>query len=207
MKIERLVTGELQSNCYIVWDENSLESIIIDPGAESEKIGRLIEDKRLTVKYIVCTHGHFDHIGAVSEVKKKTGAKVVINKKDIEIYMHAGEFAASWGFNIKQPDEPDLLVDDGAELLAGNLHFRVLTTPGHSPGGICLHIQGVLFTGDTIFAGSVGRSDLYGGDIEDLKKSFVRLISLPPDTEIMPGHGDHTTVKKERILNFFVHQI
>ncbi len=204
MKIERLVTGELQSNCYIVWDENSLESIIVDPGAEAEKIFRCIEEKSLAVKYIVCTHGHFDHIGAVSEVKRKTGAKVVINRKDIEIYMHAGEFAASWGFNIEQPDEPDLLVEEGTELRAGSLECRVLTTPGHSPGGICLYVQGVLFTGDTIFAGSVGRSDLYGGDIEALKKSFVRLISLPPETEIMPGHGDYSTIKEERMFNFFV---
>ncbi len=204
MKIERLVTGELQSNCYIVWDENSLESVIIDPGAEAEKIVRRIEEKRLTVKYIVCTHGHFDHVGAVSELKKRTDAKVVISRDDIDIYMRAGEHAASWGFNIEQPDNPDLLVEEGAELLAGNMQFKVLTTPGHSPGGICLYVQGVLFTGDTIFAGSVGRSDLYGGDIEDLKKSFVRLISLPPETEIMPGHGPSSTIEKERILNFFV---
>ena len=97
-----------------------------------------------------------------------------------------------------------MLVEDGAELAAGDLQFRVLTTPGHSPGGICLYVQGVLFTGDTIFAGSVGRSDLYGGDIEALKKSFVRLISLPPETEIMPGHGDYSTIKEERMFNFFV---
>lgn len=207
MKIERLVTGELQSNCYIVWDENSLESIIIDPGAEAAKIAKVIEQKALTVKYIVCTHGHFDHVGAVSELKKKTGAKVVISRDDVEIYMRAGEHAASWGFSIEQPGSPDLLVEEGAELGAGNMHFKVLTTPGHSPGGICLYMQGLLFTGDTIFAGSVGRSDLYGGDIENLKKSFVRLISLPPETEIMPGHGPSSTIEKERILNFFVDYI
>lgn len=204
MKIERLITGELQSNCYIVWDENSLESIIIDPGAEAEKIAKVIEKKALTVKYIICTHGHFDHVGAVSELKKKTGAKVVISRDDVEIYMRAGEHAASWGFKIEQPGRPDLVVEEGAELLAGNMQFRVLTTPGHSPGGICLYVQGVLFTGDTIFAGSVGRSDLDGGDIDDLKKSFIRLISLPPETEIMPGHGPSSTIEKERILNFFV---
>ncbi len=206
MKIERLVTGELQSNCYIVWDEKNLESIVIDPGAEAERIGRLIEEEKLIVKYIVCTHGHFDHIGAVAAVKKKTGAKIVINKEDIEIYMHAGEFAASWGFAIEQPSQPDMLVEEGAEIIAGSLQFRILTTPGHSPGGICLYVRGVLFTGDTLFAGSVGRSDLYGGDMGELKKSFVRLMSLPPETVIMPGHGGSSTIKQERILNFFVHE-
>lgn len=207
MKVKSIIVGPIQSNCYIVYDEKSLDAIVIDPGEEAGKIMREIDEGHLKVHYIVCTHGHFDHIGAVAEVKKKTGAKVVINKKDIEIYKHAGELAASWGFHIEQPPEPDLLVEEGNELIAGGLKFMVLATPGHSPGGICLHGHGVLFTGDTIFAGSVGRTDLYGGDMGELKKSFIRLISLPPDTEILPGHGSLSTVGEEQVTNFFVHEV
>ena len=100
-----------------------------------------------------------------------------------------------------------MLVEEGDEIVVGSLQFRVLITPGHSPGGICLYGQGVLFTGDTIFAGSVGRTDLYGGDIGELKKSFVRLISLPPDTEVLPGHGSRSTIGEEKATNFFVHEV
>jgi hydroxyacylglutathione hydrolase len=207
MKVKNIIVGPIQGNCYIVYDEKSLDAMVIDPGDEAGKIIRRIEENNLKVRYIVCTHGHFDHIGAVAEVKKKTGAKVVINKKDSEIYKHAGELAASWGFHIEQPTEPDLLVEDGAELVVGSLQFRVLATPGHSPGGICLYGQGVLFTGDTIFAGSVGRTDLYGGDMGELRKSFVRLISLPSDTKVLPGHGSGSTIGKERIVNFFVREV
>jgi hydroxyacylglutathione hydrolase len=207
MKVKHITVGPIQSNCYVVYDEKSSDAMVIDPGEEAGKIIKMIEEDKLKVRYIVCTHGHFDHIGAVSEVKKKTGAKVVINRNDSEIFMHAGELAASWGFQIEQPAAPDMLVEDGAELVVGSLHFRVLVTPGHSPGGICLYGQGVLFTGDTIFAGSVGRTDLYGGDMGELKKSFKRLILFPPETMILPGHGGSSTIGKEKIVNFFVHEV
>ena len=207
MKVKSIIVGPIKSNCYIVYDEKSSDAIVIDPGDEAGKIMREIDEDHLKVHYIVCTHGHFDHIGAVAEVKKETGAKVAINKKDIEIYKHAGELAASWGLHIVEPPEPDLLVEDGDEIVVGSLQFKVFITPGHSPGGICLYGQGVLFTGDTIFAGSVGRTDLYGGDMEELKKSFVRLISFPSDTEILPGHGSSSTIKEEKATNFFVRRI
>ncbi len=207
MKIRNIIVGPIQSNCYIVYDEKSLDALVIDPGEEAGKIMREIEEGHLKVHYIVCTHGHFDHIGAVAEIKKKTGAKVAINKNDIELYRHAREFAASWGFYIDQPPDPDLLVEDGDEFVAGSLQFRVLITPGHSPGGICLYGNGVLFTGDTIFEGSVGRTDLYGGDVEELKKSFERLILLPADTEIFPGHGSSSTIRKEKATNFFIREM
>jgi len=207
MKIKSIIVGPIQSNCYIAYDEKSSDAIVIDPGEEAGKIMREIDQNHLKVRYIVCTHGHFDHIGAVAEVKKKTGAKVAINKKDIEIYRHAGELAASWGFHIDQPPDPDLLVEDGDEIVAGSLRFRVMITPGHSPGGICLYGIGVLFTGDTIFAGSVGRTDLYGGDMGELKKSFARLISLPSDTVILPGHGSSSTIREEKTTNFFIHEL
>ena len=207
MKIENIVVGPLQVNCFIAYDEDSLEALVVDPGDEAEKIIRLIEARRLKVSSIVCTHAHFDHIGAVRRLKEVTGARVIIQKGDFEIFMRADEQAVLWGFQIEQPPEPDVYVIDGDEISAGKLSFKVLHTPGHSPGGISLYGQGVIFTGDTIFAGSVGRTDFFGGSMAELKKSFSKIISLPPGTRIFPGHGPLTTVKKEKEHNFFVDEL
>ena len=207
MKIENILVGPLQVNCYIVYDENSLEALVVDPGDEAEKIIGFIESRRLKISSIVCTHAHFDHIGAVRRLKEKTGAQVIIQKEDFEIYMRADEQAVLWGFQIEQPPEPDVYVVGGNEIIVGRLRFKVLHTPGHSPGGISLYGEGVIFTGDTIFAGSVGRTDFYGGSIAELKKSFSKIISLPPETRIFPGHGPSTTVKKEKESNFFVREL
>jgi len=121
--------------------------------------------------------------------------------------MHAEEQAALWGLRIEQPPEPDAYVLEGDEIIAGNLRFRVLHAPGHSPGGICLYGHDVIFTGDTIFAGSVGRTDFPGGSYDSLKKSFARIISLPPETKILSGHGPETNVGRERMSNFFVEEL
>lgn len=207
MKIENIVVGPLQVNCFIAYDEYSLEAMVVDPGDEAEKIISIIEARGLKISNIVCTHAHFDHMGALRRLKEKTGSPVIIQKEDYEIFMRAGEQAVLWGYKIEQPSEPDLYVVDGDELSIGNLHFRVLHTPGHSPGGICLYGEGAIFTGDTIFAGSVGRTDFYGGSIDELKKSFSKIISLPPETIIFPGHGPSTTVKREKEYNFFVHEL
>ena len=172
MKIENIVVGPLQVNYFIAYDEDSLEAMVVDPGDEAEKIIMLIEARRLKVSSIVCTHAHFDHIGALRRLKEKTGAAVIMQKGDYEIYMRAGEQAALWGFQIEQPPEPDMYLGDGDEIGVGRSRFKVLHTPGNSPGGICLYGEGVIFTGDTIFAGSVGRTDFYGGSIAELKKSF-----------------------------------
>jgi hydroxyacylglutathione hydrolase len=207
LEIETLVLGLLQSNCYIISDEKSGEAMVVDPGDEAEKIAVLIDAKKLKVEFIVCTHGHFDHIGGVSAIKEKTGAQIVLHKDDLEIYRGAGLHTVAWGFDIKQPPLPDRLLKEGDVLALGGLRFVVLSTPGHSPGGICLFGEGVLITGDTVFAGSVGRTDLYGGDMESLKKSFARIISLPPETAIFPGHGAPSTVAREKYMNFFIHEL
>ena len=207
--IERLMVGPLQSNCYIVWDENSLEAMVVDPGAEPLKIMRKIKERGLKVSHVVCTHGHFDHIGALSVIKAETGAKIAVGGEDVPLYMHARDQAAAWGFSVEQPPAPDLLLKEGQDLTIGGLIFKILETPGHSPGGICLYNlqQAILFTGDTVFAGSVGRTDFLGGDSEKLKESFARIISLPPDVRVLPGHGDESTIGEEIKSNFFVHEL
>jgi len=207
MKIETVIVGSLQSNCYVVYDEESLDAIVIDPGEQPGKIAEILAGRNLRVSHIVCTHGHFDHLGAVARLKEKTGAPIAMSGDDLELYLQAREQAVSWGFEIEAPPRPDLLVAEGTELAAGSLKFTVISTPGHSPGGICLYGQGVVFTGDTVFAGSVGRTDLYGGSMEALKKSFARVMSLPPETRLFPGHGPSSTIEQEKRFNFFMDEL
>jgi len=207
MKIDNIVVGALQANCFIVYDEDSHDAIVVDPGDDAEKIIRLIEDRKLKVARIICTHGHFDHVGAVTGMKEKTGAAVMLHKGDLDIYMRADKQGALWGFQIEQPPAPDMYIDEGDELAVGGFRLKVLHTPGHSPGGICLYGEGAILTGDTIFAGSVGRTDFPGGSAKELKRSFARIIALPPETRIFSGHGPSTTVKYEKKDNFFVYEL
>lgn len=207
MKIENIVVGPLQVNCLIVYDEDSLDAMVVDPGDEPRKIISFLEGRKLRVSSIVCTHAHFDHIGAVRRLKEKTGAPVILHKGDLDIYRGADKQGILWGFHIEQPSEPDRYMIEGNEIAVGRFRFKILHTPGHSPGGICLYGEGVIFTGDTIFAGSVGRTDFTGGSLADLKRSFARIIALPPETRIFSGHGPLTTVKNEKENNFFVHEL
>jgi hydroxyacylglutathione hydrolase len=207
MKIENVIVGQLQNNCYIVYDEKSLDAMVVDPGDEPERIIDVIEGNKLRVNYILCTHAHFDHIGAVPDIKEKTGAKVVMHKNDLELYLSAKDQAALWGYDLEPLPAPDMFVNEGDELIIGSLKFKVLHTPGHSPGGICLYGEGIILTGDTVFAGSVGRTDFFGGSVEELKKSFKRIISLPLLVKIFPGHGEFSTIKEEKETNFFVQEL
>lgn len=203
MRIDVMTVGPLQANCFIVWDDSSREAIVIDPGDEPDRILSFIKENNLKVRYIVCTHAHFDHVGALPELKVHTGAPVAVHEAEKEIYEGARDMAAFFGYDIEKLPEPDIYLRDNDLINMGSVQLRVLHTPGHSPGGLCLYGNGVIFTGDTIFAGSVGRTDFYGGDINQLKHSFKRILSLPPDTKILPGHGPGTTVDEEKRENPF----
>ena len=203
MIIRSLSVGPLESNCFVVGDKGSKKAMVVDPGDEPDRIMDIVKSEGLLVGYIVCTHAHFDHVGAVPDIKKETGAKVVIHRDEIEIYRGAVDMAAFWGYNLEPLPEPDLFVDDDDEIKVGDLTFQVLHTPGHSPGGICLFGEGIVITGDTLFAGSVGRTDFHGGDMNKLRRSFERLMSLPPETRVLAGHGPVSTIETERSGNFF----
>ena len=207
MLIERFSVGPLDTNAYVIADEETKHAAIIDPGDEPDRILDFVREKGLKVDIIMCTHGHFDHIGAVGDIKKETGAKLVIHNADMDTYSAAKDQAALWGYGVEDLPQPDGFVDEADEVQVGNVKLKVLHTPGHSPGGICLYGEGVLITGDTIFQGSVGRTDFPGGSIEMLKKSFKRLIDFPENTEVYPGHGPETTIGRERKMNFFVHEL
>jgi len=203
MIIKTVVVGPLQVNCYIIADEASKKAVVIDPGDEPERIIDVIKESGLKVEYIICTHGHFDHVGAVIDLKRETGAKVVLHKEDLLLYSSSKDAAFLWGFDAEDQPAPDMYVNDGDIIKAGGLSFEVLYTPGHSTGGICLYSGDIVVTGDTLFEGSVGRTDLPGGDMGRLKKSFQRLMSLPENARVLPGHGHASSIGREKKENMF----
>lgn len=206
MIVEIIAVGPLQANCVILADDSSMKAVVIDPGDEPERISGIIRDRGFSVGMIVCTHGHFDHIGAAGDIRKETGARIALHRDELEIYRGSKDMAAFWGYELEPPPEPDILLSEGDTILAGNLNLSVLHTPGHSPGGICLYGGNIVITGDTLFKGSVGRSDFYGGDMEKLKQSFRRLMALPEETGVLPGHGPSTTIGCEKRDNMFAEE-
>ncbi len=203
MIVKSIALGPLEANCFLIGDERSKRAIVIDPGDEPDRIMDAVSAEGVSVDYLVCTHAHFDHVGALPELRAETGARIVIHRDELEIYRAARDMAAFWGYDIEPLPEPDILVEEGDAIKVGSLVFKVLHTPGHSPGSICLFGEGVIITGDTLFAGSVGRTDFHGGDMNRLKQSFERLLSLPPETEVLAGHGPSSTIGRERSENFF----
>ena len=206
MILKKLVVGPFASNCYIVGSESNKEGMIIDPGAEAEVILGNVKDLGLDIKSIVLTHGHIDHIGALKEVKEATGAEVAIHSDDAQV-LQENSVSAMFGLSYPTPPPPDRLLKDGDSIDIGDLHFLVLHTPGHSPGGICLLEQGhkVVFSGDTLFNFGIGRSDLPGGSYSQLINSIhTKLMVLPDNTVVYPGHGPETTIGTERQGNPFL---
>jgi hydroxyacylglutathione hydrolase len=197
MRIEKIIVGQLDVNCYVVWEEPSREAIVIDPGDEGERIADLLEGKGLHPAYIVYTHAHYDHVCAAAELKGRYGSRIVMHEDERDSYRRTKELCLSWGFVEEDFPPADLIVKDGGEVILGDLAFRVLHTPGHTPGSICLYGGQTLFTGDTLFKGAVGRTDLAGGSTDMLMASLKKLVSLPPDTRVFCGHGDATTIAEE----------
>lgn len=204
MVIKKLVVGQLEENCYVVADENTSEAMVIDPGDEPDRIMDVIKKNKFKVTTIVCTHAHFDHVGVIDDIQRATGAKILINEGDKELYIKVKDQAALWGFDLGDMPFPDGFLNEGDALRVGGLSFKVMHTPGHSPGGICLFGEGIVISGDTLFQGSVGRTDFHGGDINQLKESFRRLLSLPEETVVYAGHGGETTIGREKRENMFV---
>jgi|SRR5208282_5828666 len=206
MIIKSIAVGPLQANCIIVADDTSQKALVVDPGDEPDRIVGIINEMGLTVEVIVCTHGHFDHMGEVGDVKNQTGARVALHRDELELYKGAKDMAAFWGHSLEVPPDPDILLSEGDTLTIGALKFSILHTPGHSPGGICLYTDNAVITGDTLFKGSVGRTDFYGGDMEKLRQSFRRLMARPEETSVWHGHGPATTIGREKKENMFAEE-
>ena len=204
MILEKLVVGPLQTNCYIVADGKTRQGMIIDPGYHHTVILDKVKELGLKIKHIVLTHGHFDHIAALGMVSAAVDAKVAIHKDDVKVL--EDKFLGSLTNIIgKAMPQSDLLLNGGEEIKVGELTFKVLHTPGHTPGGISVYGQGVCFSGDTLFNTGVGRTDLSGGDGEQILKSIKeKLMALPDETKVYPGHGQETTIGAERRGNPFL---
>lgn len=205
MKIYSFTIGPLETNAYLVVDEGTRQALLIDPGLESEGIYDVIREERLDLSAILNTHGHFDHVGGNAFFKAKTGKPVLLHRDDVAMMLQAAEQALAYGFQVSTPPPPDRLLAEGDEVAIGDIRFQVLHTPGHTPGAICLYEKGVAFVGDTLFAGSIGRTDVPGGSHEVLLTSIrSKLLSLPDETAVYPGHGPPTTIGAERVHNPFL---
>jgi len=204
MIVNKLVVGPFASNCYIVGSESNREGMIIDPGDEAQKILKKVEELKLDIKSIILTHGHIDHIGALKEVEEATKAQVTIHGDDAGL-LQGQALSTIFGISYPTPPSPDRLLKGGDSIDIGALHFLVVHTPGHTRGGICLLGGGVVFTGDTLFNYGIGRSDLPGGNYNQLMNSLnTKLMVLPDNTIVYPGHGPDTTIEAERRANPFL---
>ena len=206
MIIRSLPVGPLQANCYLVGCDQTRQAVAIDPGGDVDRILSALAKNELTLKAIINTHGHMDHVGGNNGLKSATGADLMIHKGDAPLLEQVPQMAAAWGLKAEASPIPDRFLEEGELLTFGTLEFTVIHTPGHSPGGICLYEKntGALFVGDTLFAGSIGRTDLAGGDYDTLISSIQnKLFGLPEDTKVYNGHMEPTTIGKEKRFNPF----
>ena len=196
MLIKTIPVGQLETNCYVVINEKTLACVVIDPGDESNTILDYMESNHLKCSAIMLTHGHYDHVGAVDTVAAETGAPVYMNVRD-DCRRAADSHLP---YSLKENGKS---YDDGDVIEAAGLRFDVIATPGHTPGGVTLRCEDALFTGDTLFKGSCGRTDLPGGDMQQELMSLKKICELPGDYEVYPGHMDPSTLERERAFNYY----
>jgi len=200
MILDCVTVGDMGVNCYLVGDANEL--IIIDPGDDAAHIIEHIEDNGYGVRYVVLTHCHFDHIGAVWEVCQRTGARLLIGEKEADNYADRKVTLCGYFSSMPKMKEPDAYLAEGDVVQSGNFAFRVLETPGHTSGSICLLCEDCLLSGDTLFRGSIGRADFPTGDLRTLIASITdKLFTLPDYTKVYPGHGESSTIGYEKEHN------
>lgn len=201
MVIKKFILGPIKTNCYIVYDDNKEAGVIIDPAIFAQEVIDFVKKQDLKIEYILLTHGHFDHLSGAVAMAKKLGAKICLHQEDIQVIKESvGDLASMFGYKLEY-FEPDIFLKDRQEFKVGNLEFKVIHTPGHSPGGVSFYFEKekVLFPGDTLFADSYGRTDLPGGDEQEIFKSIKKLLELPEDIKVYPGHGDDTTIGIEKL--------
>lgn len=204
MKIEAMVLGDVRTNCYLLINEETKEALVADPADRADVIARKLIDEGLTLKAILLTHGHGDHILAAGDLKKQFGVKVYAAKEEEALLSDAAQNLSKALFGIAVTVKPDILLEDGQEFEAAGIRLRMLHTPGHTPGGCCYYQaeEKVLFSGDTLFCGSIGRTDFPGGSLSELVRSVKeKLLVLPEDVKVYPGHEEMTTIGHEKRYN------
>jgi len=203
--IKTLAVGPIMANCYIVGCENSKQAAVIDPGDDADRILMALAEDKLTVQYILNTHGHFDHVGGNRRIKDASGAELLIHEEDAPMLASLPQAAAAFGLSAESSPAPDRNIADGERITFGDITFTVLHTPGHSPGGVSFHADGTVFVGDTLFAGSIGRTDFEGGDFNTLIASIKnKLFPLGDSVTVYTGHGPATTIGQEKRMNPFL---
>lgn len=199
IKVKSIILGDLQNNCYLITDEKTKKSALVDCTEASQKMIDFIGDADL--EYILLTHGHFDHIGGVKEIKEKYGVKVVISKEDANMLTSGKQSLAAF-CGIKQENtEADITVSDGDEITLGETSIKVMSTPGHTKGGVCYIVDDVIFSGDTLFYCSCGRTDFPGGSAKEMMESLIKISKLDGDYKVYAGHDRQSTLEFERKNN------
>jgi len=202
--LKTLIVGSIQSNCYILGCERTREAAVIDPGGDADKILITLAEDQLRCLYIINTHGHFDHSADNKRLKEVTGGQLLIHQADVPMILHQSRSGGMWGIHVDNSPPPDRYLGEGNIITFGDVSLKVLHTPGHSPGGISLVTDRIVFVGDTLFAGSIGRTDFPGGDYEGLLRNVRnKIFTLGDDVVVYPGHGPKTTVGRERKTNPF----
>lgn len=205
--VRGIVVGVFQENCWVVGNRRTREGICIDPGDEPDEVLALARDLGVEIKYVANSHAHLDHVMGVRGVVERTGARFLLHPGDLDILQNGWQAAvARFGIDVSQgPPDPDAFVNDGDVVEVAGLQLKTITTPGHTPGSVSYYTGGLLFSGDTLFRGSIGRTDLPGGSFEQEMQSICeRLLALPDETVVLPGHMDETTVAFEKKYNPFV---
>ncbi len=204
MILKTLVVGPIQANSYILGCERTRQAAVIDPGGDADKILITLANHRLRCLYIINTHGHFDHSADNKRIKEVTGAQLLIHRADAPMILNQRTNGKMWNMDIDNSPSPDRFLEEGDVITFGDLSLKVLHTPGHSPGGISLVTDKMVFVGDTLFAGSIGRTDFPGGDEEGLLRNVrEKIFTLGDDVIVYPGHGPRTTVGREKKTNPF----
>jgi hydroxyacylglutathione hydrolase len=205
VKIARLTVGPFEENCYLVVDEGAQRGVLVDPGDEADRIVRMVRDSGAELEAIWLTHAHIDHIGAVAAVKREWDVPVYLHSADVPLYAAGATQASFYGLDFDQPGPAERALADGDRVRVGRLEFDVLHAPGHSPGLVVFHGNGVMLGGDLLFAGSIGRTDLPLSKPADMAVSLARVMRLLPDEMVVhPGHGPVTSIGRERATNPFV---
>ncbi|MGQ0713327.1 MAG: MBL fold metallo-hydrolase [Gemmatimonadaceae bacterium] len=204
MIVRALTVGPLEENAFLVVDETTRRAVLIDPGEEADRLLAAVRDERAELDAIWLTHAHMDHVGAIAAIIRAAPVPIFVHPRERPIYDSAAQHGLVFGLRVEQPPAPDRALADGDALHVGTLTFSVIHTPGHAPGHVVIHGNGVAFVGDCLFAGSIGRTDLPLADGAQLERSLERICSLPDDTIVYPGHGPATSIGREKRTNPFL---